>query len=266
MIYYADSAFNELKSNPFNNGKPYDNTWMVLRLIDDAPFFQYTGTGDGYVFQFILTKKNIDWQYRIMDCINYEIELGKNLIVAVNSADLDEAKAIYKGHSNNDNYLRHYERSVLVHSTTPEGYKNILKSGRLKSWNILKNEGATNEQKPIGSFLNDPEDYSDYIMFNNGGFSVELVISSKQKGFICMDKNAEYTAGARLYLDAAKVAGDGLLVRDGAHLKVKGTLQHDKYLIWTATPEVLGINAETTPFIFGKTADETFERLFKVAL
>lgn len=81
-----------------------------------------------------------------------------------------------------------------------------------------------------------------------------------------MDKNAEYTAGARLYLDAAKITEDGLLVRDGTHLKVKGTLQLDKYLIWTATPEVLGINAVTTPITFGKTADETFERLFKVAL
>lgn len=64
MIYYADSAFNELKNNPFNNGKTYDNTWMVLKLIDEAPFIQYTGTGDGDVFQFMLTKKNIDWQYR----------------------------------------------------------------------------------------------------------------------------------------------------------------------------------------------------------
>ncbi len=64
MIYYADSAFNELKNNPFKNGKLYDNTWMVLKLIDDAPFIQYTGTGDGDVFQFMLTKKNIEWQYR----------------------------------------------------------------------------------------------------------------------------------------------------------------------------------------------------------
>ncbi len=266
MIYYADNAFNELKNNPFNNGKTYDNTWMVLRLIDDAPFLQYTGTGDGEAFQFVLTKKNIDWQYRIMDCINYESELGKNLIVAVNSTDLDEAKAIYKGHSNSDSYLRYYERPVLVHSTTPEGYKNILKCGCLKSWSILKNEGAINKQKPIGSFLNDPEDYRDYIMFNNGGFSVELVISSKQKGFICMDKNAEYTAGARLYLDAAKVAEDELLVRDGAHLKVKDILQLDKYLIWTATPGILGINAVTTPITFGKTADEAFEQLFGITL
>ncbi len=37
---------------------------MVLKLIDDAPFIQYTGTGDGDVFQFMLTKKNIEWQYR----------------------------------------------------------------------------------------------------------------------------------------------------------------------------------------------------------
>lgn len=266
MIYYVDNVFNELKYNPFNNRKRYDNTWMVLRLINEASFLQYTGTSDGDVFQFILTKKNIDWQYRIMDCINYESELGKNLIVAVNSTDLDKAKAIYEGHSNNDRYLRYYEHPILVHSTTCEGYKNILKCRCLKSWNILKSEGVVNEQKPIGSFLNDPEDYSDYIMFNNGGFSAELVISSKQKGFICMDKYAEYTAGARLYFDAAKIAEDGLLVRDGAHLKVKDIFQLDKYLIWTATPDILGINAVTTPITFGKMADETFERYFRITL
>lgn len=49
-----------------------------------------------------------------------------------------------------------------------------------------------------------------------------------------------------MYLDAAKISKDGLLMRDGAHLKVKDTLQIDKYLIWTDTPDILGINAVTT--------------------
>ncbi len=53
-------------------------------------------------------------------------------------------------------------------------------------------------------------------------------------------------AGVRLYFDAAKIAKDGLLVRDGAHLKVTDTLPIDKYLIWTDTPDILGINAVTT--------------------
>ena len=37
----------------------------------------------------------------------------------------------------------------------------------------------------------------------------------------------------------------GLLIRDGAHLKVKDRLPIDKYLIWTATPAELGINPQT---------------------
>lgn len=69
-----------------------------------------------------------------------------------------------------------------------------------------------------------------------------------------------------MYFDAAKIAEDGLFMRGGAHLKVTDTLLIDKYLIWTDTSDILGINAVITPFTFGKTADERFERLFKVAL
>lgn len=111
----------------------------------------------------------------------------------------------YECHTDNNSCLRYYERHVLVYLTASDGYNTILKCGYLKSWNVLKNEDVINEQNLIGLFLNNPTDYCNYIMFNNGDFSVELVISSKQKGFICMGKNAEYTAGARLYSDAINV-------------------------------------------------------------
>ncbi|HEY5590395.1 MAG TPA: hypothetical protein VIK55_05200 [Paludibacter sp.] len=139
-----------------------------------------------------------------------------------------------------------------MHTTTKECYQAIKLDGCLKSWNILKQENVLTEDKPIGALLGDPVEYSDYIMFNNGGNSAERVISSKQKGYIEMDVDIPYIAGARLYFDCEKIAQDGLLVRDGAHLKVKRCLPLEKYLLWTAIPSELGISEDTTPRIFAK--------------
>lgn len=66
--------------------------------------------------------------------------------------------------------------------------------------------------------------------------------------------------------DAAKIAEDRLLAQNGANLKAKVTLKLNKYLIRMVAPDILGINAVTTPITFGKMADETFERLWEIKL
>ena len=74
-----------------------------------------------------------------------------------------------------------------------------------------------------------------------------------------MDIDAEYKTGARLYFDAEKIAKDGLLVRDGAHIKVKNCLPLEPYLIWTATWEKVGLESQiSTPRIFAELSDEKF--------
>ncbi|MEE1503284.1 MAG: hypothetical protein UGF89_03435 [Acutalibacteraceae bacterium] len=129
----------------------------------------------------------------------------------------------------------------------------------LKSWNKLN----IPEKEPIGKQLGDPVHFSDYIMFG-GGVSGEIVVNSKQSGKIVMDIDAEYKTGARLYFDAEKIAKDGLLVRDGAHIKVKDCLPLEPYLIWTATWENVGLERQiSTPRIFAKLSDEKFENIKK---
>lgn len=59
---------------------------------------------------------------------------------------------------------------------------------------------------------------------------------------------------------------DGLLTRDGAHLKVRDSLEIKKYLLWTATSVIVGLPDETTPFEFGTKSDEMFERKFGMKL
>lgn len=95
-----------------------------------------------------------------------------------------------------------------------------------------------------------------------GGVSGEIAVNSKQLGKIVMDIDAEYKTGARLYFDAEKIARDGLLVRDGAHVKVKDCLPLEPYLIWIATWDKVGLESQiSTPRIFTELSDEKFENI-----
>lgn len=239
---------------------------MMLKLIDNASFKQYTGRVEGGIFQLIITKKNIDWEYRVFDFIQYEAVHENNIIIAIDKADFDAAKEKYGNHSYKDNFLRFYEKKILMHTTSQEYFSSILSEGYLKSWNLLKREDTNFERQPIGALIGDPIDYNDYVMFSNGGASAELVVASRQKGYIDMDLDKPYFAGARLYFDCELIAADGLLVRDGAHSKVKEFLPIEKYLIWVATPDKLGIVAETTPRIFAEKADKMFQEQFNIIL
>ena len=78
----------------------------------------------------------------------------------------------------------------------------------LKSWNVLHAENSITEDRPIGSLLGDPADFSDYIMFG-GGVTGEVVVRAKETGKITMDLNSPYMSGARMYFDAKKMAEDG---------------------------------------------------------
>jgi len=266
-VFYADSTFDQYTANPFNANKPYDHSWVLFRLIEKAEDFQYLTTGgNDQVFRCIMTKAQKDWKYRINDFLQYEATYQKNIILAVNKDDIEIAKTEYCGHRYNDPFLRDYEQKVLVHTTTKENHVKIVSSGALKCWKVLKAEHADWEDKPIGSGMGDPIYYSNYVMFGTGGFYQEIITLSKQKGRNDMNVDGVYVAGARFYLNAESIANDGLLIRDGIHLKVEGQLPLDPYLFWTATPEVLGIPERTTPRNFADVSDHFFFETFKIPL
>lgn len=151
-------------------------------------------------------------------------------------------------HNFNEVKLRGYEPEIMVHSTTTVSWQSIQKDNLLKSWNILRKEKKDWENEPIGKCLGDPEDFSDYIMFSNGGISSEIVVLSKQKGQIIMNQDHIYETGVRLYFDMKKIAEDGLLIRDGCHLKVKDYLKLYPYLIWVADWKSVGFSSKySTP-------------------
>lgn len=264
-IHFVNEKFVPNQINPITR-EPYDTNWIFLELTDDSSFYMFSG-GNDFVFRLAISKKCADWQYRVFDFIEYELSYGKNVILSISKNDYEEAKRIYEDHSFKDDFLRDYEKRILVHSTTLSGFKSILQDRALKSWNILKKEGKTNEPEPIGKFLGDHDEYSDYIMFTHGGVTGEIIVNSKQEGRITMNKNEEYVAGARLYFDAELIAKDSLLVRDGAHIKVKNILPLEKYLMWYATIDNIDMQGlKITPFNFAMMSDKHFEGLFSKKL
>jgi hypothetical protein len=227
---------------------------VTFKLIDKAGFQLSTGRDGKGEFGIIVTKECSDWAYRLFDFIGYETAIKNEYRLEVIDSDYEEAKNTYGNHSFTDCFLRSYEPKILVHSTTKESYERIIQDGCLKSWNML----STHSTPPIGRLLGDPPDYSDFVMFSTGGTAPEIVVLSRQSGEIVMNQDAAYTPGVRMYFDAAKIAEDGLLVRDGAHLKVKDKLPLVPYLQIAVTTEILGLPQVTTPKIFSEKADELY--------
>lgn len=258
MLYRVDTL-TENDMNPFT-GERYDNNWIVLMLSDSEEYQILCGSANGCAYTIKVSRtKCDDWKMAVGDFVSFHEACQKNVILVLTESEFEAVKKYYHGHSYYEPVLRKNEPGVLVHSTPRDAWEQIKQDGMLKSWNRLKAEQAVAEEHPIGIQLGDPADFSDYIMFG-GGVTGEIVVNSKQQGRIVMNIDAEYLTGARLYFDAQKMARDGLLVRDGCHLKVKDTLPLEPYLLFAATWETVGLDCQvSTPKIFAKMADEAFK-------
>ncbi len=258
MIYRLD-RLSENRINPIT-GYEYDDSWIILMLTDSLDYQQMSGSSDGCAYTIKMSRSQCkNWKMAVGDFMGFCEAHRKNAILVIREAELKAVKKHYEGHSYNEPLLRESEPSILVHSTPLDSWEQIKRDGMLKSWNVLKTEKVIHEERPIGIRLGDPVDFSDYIMFG-GGVTGEIVVNSKQQGKIVMDTDAEYLTGARLYFDAKRMAQDGLLVRDGCHLKVKDRLPLEPYLIWAATWETVGLASQvSTPKVFAERADRQFE-------
>ncbi len=263
MIYRLDKL-SENSINPIT-GHKYDNSWIILMLTDSFDYQQMCGSNNGCAYMIKISRSQYkNWKISVGDFIGFCEANNKNAILVMPKAALNSAKEHYKGYKYNEPFLRDNDPTVLVHSTPMDSWEQIKRDGMLKSWNILKTEKVITEKQPIGIQLGDPIDFSDYIMFG-GGVTGEIVVNSKQQGKIVMDINSEYLTGARLYFDAKRMAQDGLLVRDGCHLKVKDMLPLKPYLIWTATWETIGLASRvSTPKIFAEQADKQFRSILQL--
>ncbi len=202
------------------------------------------------------------WYYDVCDLIDFYDDTCIEILLEMDDADLSLARNLYGNHKYNEKTLREYESDVMVHSTTKENAKSILADKKIKSWNMLSAEKIGWEKKPIGAMLGDIKDFSNYVMLSDINTNNEVITASKCNGVINTDINQSYVAGARFYLDVKALARDGLLLRDGAHTKVRDYVDLEKYLIWYSTPEILGIDKRTTPKEFFELSNERFKMMF----
>ena len=258
MVYRVDEL-TECGINPITRCG-YDNSWVVLMLTDSEEYQFMCGSRNNCAYTIKVSRTKYDeWKMSVGDFLSFNETNAKNIILVMTESEYESIKDYYKEHTYNEPILRKDEPLVLVHSTSMDNWKRIKQQGMLKSWNILKAEQTITEDHPIGMLLGDPADFSDYIMFGRG-VTGEIVVNSKQQGKLVMDINAEYQTGARLYFDAKSMAQDGLLIRDGCHLKVKDTLPLVPYLIFAATWDTIGLAGPiSTPKIFAEMADEVFQ-------
>lgn len=262
MIYKVVEGFSGTDINPITNEK-YNSSWIAYCLTYSENYELMNGGGVGSVYTVLVSKNYENWEMSLMDFIEFQEKHNKNIILSASDDDIEKAKLFYNNHHFDDPFLRDYEPKVMVHSTTRSCWQSIKSDNALKSWNKLKKEKLNWEQVPIGKQLGDPEDFSDYIMFSSGTISSEIVVLSKQVGKVNMNENECYMPGVRLYFDMEGVAKDGLLVRDGCHLKVKDRLPLNPYLIWIADWESVGLPSEySTPVEFTNLANNRFNEIY----
>ncbi len=220
------------------------------------------GSRNGCAYTLKVSRRFSGWEFAVGDFLDFYANGGKNVLAVLSEADLQAVRSVYGSHSCRDRCLRAGEPTMLVHSTSFAAWASIQKDGCLLSFNRLKARKNDLDKLPIGKQLGDLEEFSDYIMFGSGSaISGELVELSRQRGKILADETAEYRTGVRLYFDACKIAQEGLLVRDGMHLKVKNRLELTPYLLFCATWETVGLPSPiATPREFAEAANAHFER------
>lgn len=233
-------------------------------LTDSKEYSSFCGLVNS-IYTVKISKQNKHWYYDLCDMISFYDNSNVELILDINDCDIELAKSLYCNHKYNEKILRDYETDVMVHTTTLAAYNEILIDGAIKCWNTLKSHKKTFESKPTGTaLLGDIADFSNYVMLSPIDVNNEIIVASKQKGCIDINPNQIYKPGCRFYLNSKKLAEDGLLLRDGQHIKVEKEIVLNKYLIWYSTAGRIGLPNESTPLEFFELSNKEFCRRFKL--
>lgn len=234
---------------------------IYCKLTNSTEYNQFCNLVNG-VYTLKISRNFKYWYYDLCDLIDFYKDSKVELDLDIEQSEIDMARKLYGDHEFNEKFIREYETKVLVHSTPFENLDSILKDNALKSWNACKAEKENWENEPIGALLGDISDFSNYVMLSMLSQNSEIVTASKQKREINIDYEQTYQPGARFYLDGEKLAANGLLLRDGLHIKVRDSIPFDKYLIWHSTAENLGLGKTSTPKEFFERSNNRFLELY----
>lgn len=238
MIYYANSEWTPLHANPYSVDGRYGENWSAF--IYDELIQYYSNVVENTKVYCLKVSPDLDKDFqRIKDFVYYEAGYYRNVIIKVN----EKLKPIIQQvlsikDLKNGTVIRKSDHRWLVHSTTKESWKEIQESGCLYAPSEMKRKNIIVNEIGLKALM-EPRDYSDYIMLDILNGCGEIVVNSRQLGYVCTDPNLPYNPGVRLYFDGHKIIKDGLAVRDGLHiLKVKNKLPLNKYFKMAITEDM----------------------------
>lgn len=259
-LYLAGAGWSPAKKNPFSNDGGYGDGWSAAILEN--------GRGSGsnlphrgarvYAVRIPLLTAGA-WE-RVADFIRYESAHGRRIILQADRSRLPTLRAFLAQLQDQapEPEIRADDPEWLVHSTTLENWESIQRCGALLAPCVLREQGIADPLEIGLKPLLEPADYSDYIMLDRLDGCGELVVQSRQRGVVCIDADAPYTPGARLYVNARRILADGRGVRDGVHiLKVKSRLPLG-YVAMAVTKDRLGPERVWTPTAFTAAANAYF--------
>lgn len=257
MIYLADSYWCPLNRNPFSKNGVYGVEWSAFIYDWKIPYF--TNIYPNAKLHTVRFSPNADKGFlRLFDFLAYEESYGRNVILKIcTGIHAEEILQQYAAYSH-DVVFRNTDEKYMVHSTTLENWETIQIEKALLSPNMLKRKGVKMLEIGLKQMI-EPTDYSDYIMLDVLNGCGELVINSRQLGYVCVNPDIEYTPGVRLYFDAEKMIQNKIITRDGLHLlKVKDRLPLEDYLVAVILADCFSKDIKWTPTLFTEEANQLF--------
>jgi hypothetical protein len=257
------------QANPFTPDGSYGPAWSAFCLRDDCDWRGSNKRGANGLYALVFPRQ---WHPKfgtlatvLADFIRYE-NLNHRQVILSAPADLDiEALAQHALAGIPDkSVIRPVDPRWLVHSTPRSAWEKIQQCGELRSLARLRREGMMIKGVGFETF-GEPDDYAEYVMLGLPGMmSPEFVVASYNAGVIITEPDTPYEPGARLFFDAHQLILEGLIVRDGLHLKVFDHLPLDPYLVAAVNPAALdpaGRIPVWTPRTFCCAALEYFSKI-----
>lgn len=243
MEYFkAPQEWKYTDRNPFTEDGAYGWEWSCFCLLDSEGDQFYTGKSGSGLFSARFGRGVKNLEHRLVDFLRYENAQGRKVMLSFpDDVDIDAYVRQALLRAPEERSVRPDDPRVVVHSTTSDAWKSILKDRELKAASqlALKRSGTGEPSEVELYYRNEPPEYKDYIMFGDvDSPASEMVLASVAKGRFVMSEDAEYQPGVRLYFDNHRLIADGLGVRDGLHLvKVRTSLPLEPYLLAAVTVE-----------------------------
>jgi len=249
--------------NPLTPDGSYPLGTTAVVVAEDASRFM--GSSKSGLFHYRLPRSTPHLQAVLADLVRYEESQGRSLLVSCPD-EADPATWVERALAATppSGVIRPWDPLYLVHATTLECGRQILRDGTVRSLACLVAEGRNPpQQELLSAVLGEPPEYADYV--NLGPWEslfVDTVVASHALGrFVSPDD--KYTPGMRFYFDSHQIIRAGLAVRIADGIKVHRELPLEPFCLLSVgvrdvDPE--SARATWTPRTFTEEANRLFLR------